>query len=162
MRWVSVAAVVVMGLPLALLLAGQAGLLAGTAPTDLGVRDGRLKAPSRTPNSVSSQADLWAGLARREEARIAPLELLGDGPATIGRLRAIVLSMPGAALVTDHPDYLYVRFRSRWLGFIDDTEFWFDPATQKVQVRSASRVGRSDLGVNRKRIEMIRARLPGA
>lgn len=164
MRWLSIAAIVVLGLPLAALLAGQAGLLAGHAPTDLGVRDGRLKPPSKTPNSVSSQADLWPGVVGRSKARIAPLALVGDGDgaATIARLRGIVLALPGATLVTDRPDYLYVQFRSRWLGFVDDTEFWYDPAAQQVQVRSASRIGRSDLGVNRKRIETIRAILIGS
>ena len=45
------------------------------------------------------------------------------------------------------------------MRFVDDTEFWFDPAAQVVQVRSSSRVGHGDLGVNRERIEHIRARL---
>lgn len=159
MRWLSIGAIALVALPLAALLAGQAGLLAGSAPTDLGVRDGRLRPPSKTPNSVSSQADLWAGVVGRDGARIAPLALVGDGDATIARLRAIVQAMPGATLVTERPDYLYVQFRSRWLGFVDDTEFWVDPATQVVQVRSASRIGQSDLGVNRARIEAIRGRL---
>ncbi len=161
MRWLSAATALALALPVATVLAGQVGLLAGSTPTDLGVRDGRLKAPSKTPNSVSSQADLWPGLARREEARIAPLALVGDGAATLARVRAIVLEMPGATLVTEQPDYLYVQFRTRWLGFVDDAEFWHDPAAQVVQVRSASRIGLSDLGVNRQRIEFIRSRLTG-
>ena len=63
-----------------LMLAGQLGAFAGRPPTDLGVRDGRLKAPSPTPNSVSSQAGLWPGHAQRETAQIAPLALLPAGP----------------------------------------------------------------------------------
>lgn len=159
MRWLSIGAITLLALPLVLVVVGQAGGLAGRAPTDLGVRDGRLKAPAPTPNSVSSQADLWPGLAHREKARIAPLALGGDGPATITRIRSIVLGMPGARLADERPDYLYVQFRSRWLGFVDDTEFWFDPVAQVIQVRSASRLGESDLGVNRARIETIRTRL---
>jgi uncharacterized protein (DUF1499 family) len=162
MRWSTIGTLIVAALPLALLAAGQLGLLAGRAPTDLGVHDGRLKPPARTPNSVSSQADLWPGIESRDEARVAPLPLVGDGPATIAQLRAIVVAMPGATLVTERDDYLYVRFRSRWLGFVDDAEFWFDPAAQVVHVRSASRVGRRDFGVNRARIEAIRARLSAA
>jgi uncharacterized protein (DUF1499 family) len=65
--------------------------------------------------------------------------------------------MPGAHIVERRPDYLYATFRSRWLGFVDDVEFWSD-GTQ-VQVRSASRLGSGDLGVNRARIETIRERL---
>jgi uncharacterized protein (DUF1499 family) len=159
MRWLSIGAVALLALPLVVVAVGQAGGLAGRVPTDLGVRDGRLKAPASTPNSVSSQADLWPGLAHREQARITPLAPGGDGPATLARIRGIAVGMPGARLVVERPDYLYVQFRSRWLGFVDDAEFWFDPAAQVIQVRSASRLGESDMGVNRARIETIRARL---
>lgn len=162
MRWIAVGALLIAGLPLALLLAGQMGVLAGRPPADLGVREGRLKPPAPTPNSVSSQADLWPGAAMREYARIPPYPLTGDGPATIAQLRAIVVAMPGATLVEDRPDYLRASFRTRWLGFVDDAEFWFDPAAQVVHVRSASRLGRRDYGVNRARIEAIRARLSQA
>jgi hypothetical protein len=52
-----------------------------------------------------------------------------------------------------------VQFQTPWLKFVDDTEFWYDPAAKVVQVRSASRVGRKDFGVNRARVESIRSRL---
>jgi uncharacterized protein (DUF1499 family) len=123
------------------------------------VRDGKLKPPSTTPNSVSSQAGLWVDHPRREEAAIAPLALRGDGPATIARLAQIAEGMAGARIVERRPDYLYVQFTSRLMRFVDDAEFWFDPATGVIQVRSASRVGRGDLGVNRARIEALRERL---
>lgn len=138
--------------------AGQLGFFSGQAPGDLGVRDGRLKAPSKTPNSVSSQADLWPGPGT-EYAHIAPLVLRGDATQTMAKLKAIVASMPGARVVESRSDYLYVQFTTRWMKFVDDTEFWVDPAAGVVQVRSASRVGRKDLGVNRERVESIRARL---
>jgi len=67
--------------------------------------------------------------------------------------------MPGARVVTKQSDYLYVQFSTRLMRFVDDAEFWFDPASGLVQVRSASRLGRKDFGVNRARIEAIRARL---
>ena len=139
--------------------AGQLGLLAGTPPTDLGVHEGRLKAPATTPNSVSSQASLFSGHPMQQQAMISPLPLQGSGPEAISRLRALVQAMPGAEVVTQRADYLYVRFHSHWLGFVDDAEFWADPANQAIQVRSASRLGASDLGVNRARIERIRAAL---
>jgi uncharacterized protein (DUF1499 family) len=149
-------------LAVVLFVAGQLGLLKGTAPAHLGVRDGRLKPPSRTPNSVSSQANLYPDHAMREYAQIAPLAVRGDAAATWARLRAAVESMPGATVVKSEPDYLYAQFSTRWLGFVDDAEFWFDPAAQAIQVRSASRLGRKDLGVNRARIEAIRAKLAAA
>ena len=146
-------------LAVALLLAGQLGLLKGTPPDNLGVRDGRLKAPSGGPNSVSSQAALYPEHPMREYAQIAPLALRGDASTTMAKLRAIVAAMPGAHIVKSDGDYLYAQFTTRLMGFVDDTEFWFDPAAGVIQVRSASRVGRKDLGVNRARIEAIRAQL---
>jgi uncharacterized protein (DUF1499 family) len=139
--------------------AGQVGLLQGTPPSTLGVRDGRLAAPSTTPNSVSSQADLWPGHPQAAYARIAPLPAKGDVAATMTRLRSVVAAMPGAEIVEVRPDYLYARFTTRWLRFVDDAEFWFDPAAGVVHGRSASRLGREDFGVNRARIEEIRARV---
>ena len=162
MRWSTIAITVAAALPVLVFVAGQAGLLSGRMPDDLGVTDGRLKAPSRTPNSVSSQFALWPGSPHRELAEVAPLPLRGDGPATIARLRQIVQAMPGAEIVTVREDYLYARFTTRWLKFVDDTEFWVDPRAQVVQVRSASRVGRRDFGVNRARVEAIRAALNAA
>ena len=149
-------------LGLLLVVAGRLGLLSGTAPSNPGVRDGRLKPPSRTPNSVSSQAALYPDHPMRESAAIAPLALRGDAAATLAHLRSVVQGMPGAKIVKSEPDYLYVQFATRVLGFVDDAEFWFDPAAGVIQVRSASRLGRKDLGVNRARIEAIRTLLAGA
>ena len=140
-------------------VAGQLGMLRGTAPTDLGVTDGRLKPPSPTENSVSSQAHLHPGHPQREYAEIAPLALRGEGPETIARLQRVVAEMPGAEIVESRPDYLYVQFTTKWMKFVDDTEFWFDPANQVVHVRSASRVGLRDMGVNRARVEAVRSAL---
>lgn len=150
----------VIGAALALLLAGQFGLLRGTPPDDMGVREGKLKRPSKTPNSVTSQADLWPDHPQRAYARIAPLTLLrGDGASTIARLVDVCKAMPGATIVTSKPDYLYVQFETKLMKFVDDAEFWFDPKGGVVQVRSSSRVGRKDFEVNRQRIEAIRTRL---
>ncbi len=144
------------------LIAGRLGLLSGTPPSNPGVREGKLKPPSRTENSVSSQAALYPDHPMRDVAQIAPLALRGDAAATLARLRSLVEAMPGAKVVKSETDYLYAHFTTRLLGFVDDSEFWFDPAAGVVQVRSASRVGRKDFGVNRARIEAIRAQLAGA
>ena len=74
----------------------------------------------------------------------------------------IVEGMNGARVVKSAPDYLYAEFTTRLMKFVDDAEFWFDPANKVIQVHSASRVGRGDFGVNRKRIEAIRAALAAA
>jgi uncharacterized protein (DUF1499 family) len=136
--------------------AGQLGWLRGRAPADLGVKDGRLKAPSLTPNSVSSQATLWPGHPRQAAAQIAPL---AGGAATFQRLKTMLATWPGAVVVTASDDYLYAQFTTPILKFTDDAEFWLDPAAGVVHVRSASRIGRGDFGANRKRIEALRARL---
>ena len=142
--------------------AGQLGLFQSSAPTDIGVRDGRLKPPSSTDNSVTSQAALYPDHPQRSYSTIAPLALRGDGPATLAKLKTIVEAMPGARVVSSQPDYLYAQYTTQLMKYVDDVEFWFDPAAQVVQVRSASRVGKSDLGVNRKRVEAVRAALAAA
>jgi uncharacterized protein (DUF1499 family) len=139
-------------------VAGQFGLLSGRMPDDLGVRDGRLKRPSATPNSVSSQAHLWTG-PLPEGTAIDPLPAPRGRADALARLTTAVQAMPGARIVRAEGDYLYVQFTTRWLRFVDDAEFWFDPAQGVVQVRSASRVGRRDFGVNLQRIEALRAAL---
>lgn len=158
MTWLLVTLVVVV---IAVFAAGRAGLLAGKEPTDLGVKEGRLKPPSLTQNSVSSQADLYPDHPMRAYARIAPLEFSGEGAAAIARIGRIVESTEGARIVRAEPGYLYVQFQTRWLHFVDDAEFLVDERAKVIHVRSASRIGRGDLGVNRARIEAIRARFAG-
>lgn len=163
MGWLKAVALGVAALPLVLLAAGQLGALRGSAPTDLGLREGKLKRPSATPNSVSSQAALWPGHPQLEYARIEPLPAGADGRATMRRLATLAAAMPGAKVVTARDDYLYVQFETRWLRFVDDAEFALledaGSAAGTIHVRSASRLGRKDFGVNRARVEALRARL---
>ena len=137
--------------------AGRLGLLHGSPPQDLGVRQGRLKPPATTANSVSSQAVLHPGQPRHTEAQIAPLRY-SDGPdAAMARLRALVEASRGARVEKAGPDYLYATFTTPLMGFVDDVEFWLDPAGGVIQLRSASRLGQRDLGANRARIETLRS-----
>lgn len=159
MKWVVIA---VLAVVISVIVAGQLGLLQGNAPTDLGVKHGKLKGLSSTDNSVSSQADLYADHPQRKYSSIAPLAVRGDGPATIARIKRIVEEMDGARLITNAPDYLYAQYTTSLMKYVDDVEFWFDPNQNVIQVRSASRLGKSDLGVNRKRIEAVRAALAAA
>ena len=157
-KWI---VIVTLALVVSAIVAGQAGLLQGKAPADLGVKQGKLKGLSSSPNSVSSQADLYPDHPQRKYSSIAPLALRGDSPATITKLKSIVEGTNGAKLITSAPDYLYAQYTTPLMKFVDDTEFWFDPTINAVQVRSASRLGESDLGTNRKRIEAVRAALAG-
>jgi len=115
-------------------------------PTNLGVKNGLLAPCRRSPNCVSSQAD-----PSDREHYVAPLK------ASMEDVRTAVEALPRTRVVLAHPNYLYAEFRSRLLGFVDDVEFFFDGAA--VQVRSASRLGRRDFGVNRARIERLRKML---
>lgn len=142
----------------ALLVAGQAGLFAGRPPAGLGVHQDRLKPPSATPNSVSSQADLYPGHPQQAYALIEPLPLRqGDAVASVTALAAVLRATPRITLVEQRSDYLRAQAQTRWLKFVDDLEFWFNPATGVIELRSASRLGRQDFGVNRARIETVRA-----
>jgi uncharacterized protein (DUF1499 family) len=115
-------------------------------PTNLGVKDGRLAACRRTPNCVSSQAD-----PADREHYIAPIPFTG----TMADLRRLVESMERATVITARDDYLYAEYRSKLLRYVDDVELYLDKGV--VHVRSASRLGRRDFGVNRRRIEALRA-----
>lgn len=143
--------------PVAVLLAGQMGLFSGQQPTHLGVTGGRLTAPSQTNNSVSSQANLYPEHPQKIHAAIAALRWREGG--AVASMQALVRALeaqPGITVIEQTPDYVYAQARTRWLGFVDDLEFWANPTTQVIEVRSASRLGQEDLGANRQRVEAIR------
>lgn len=123
-------------------------VFSGTRPDNLGVKDGRFVACKPTPNCVSSQAD-----AADREHYIAPIAFSGAMDA----LRRAVESMTRATVIREEGNYLYAEFKSAFMGYVDDVELLLDEKAALVHVRSASRLGRSDFGVNRKRIEQLRA-----
>ena len=146
------------GLVAAVLAGARMGLLSGQRPADLGVANGRLKPPSLTRNSVSSQADRYPEHPQRRYAAIEPLPLAqGNAAASLQTLAAVLRGMPGVVVVEQRPDYLYAQATTRWLRFVDDVEFFADPASGVIDVRSASRLGREDFGVNRQRVDAVRA-----
>jgi uncharacterized protein (DUF1499 family) len=125
-------------------------MFAGKRPDNLGVSNGRFAPCKRSPNCVSSQAD-------RSDAEhyIAPIAFRGGDAITA--LRKLLHAMERVTVVRDAPNYLYAEFKSKLMGYVDDVEFLYEPGAGLIQVRSASRLGRRDFGVNRKRIEEIRA-----
>ena len=131
----------------------QAGWFSGKLPEGLGVRDGRLKPCPDTPNCVSSQD--------RGSASLAPIAYRGGASAAWQRLTTIVETMPRTTVTQRTGNYLRAEASSRLLGFVDDVEFLLDENAGVIQVRSASRLGYSDLGVNRRRVEQIRALFDG-
>jgi uncharacterized protein (DUF1499 family) len=120
-------------------------------PGNLGVRNGRLAPCKRTPNCVSSQAD-----PADAEHYVAPIPFKGDAIAAV---RRAVEGMPRASIIQTQPNYLYAEFRTPLMRYVDDVEFFYDDQARVIHVRSASRLGRRDFGVNRKRAEELRSLL---
>lgn len=135
------------------LLAGIGGLfvlsLTASRPSGLGVTDGLLAELPASPNGVSTQAD-------DQSHWISPYGFDGAPDAAMNDLVSVVSSMPGATIVEQNETYLYAEFQSSFFRFVDDVEFLIEPETHRIHFRSASRVGYSDMGVNRARMETIR------
>ena len=131
---------------LALGLLGLFGC-AGEQPNNLGAQDGLLVPCPHSPNCVSSQAT-------DERHRIAPLTFADEPQAAWARLRTVLTGRADAALIEEQPGYLRLELRTTL--FVDDAEFLLDPVNRVIHVRSASRLGYSDLGKNRSRMEEIR------
>ncbi len=107
----------------------------------------RFAPPPRSPNCVSSRAD-----ATDKEHHIAPLQ-----GTTLDAVRAHMATLPRVKLEEEADDYLHYVVISAIFRFRDDVRF--EQEGDFVHVRSSSRVGHSDLGANRKRVEAIRAAL---
>lgn len=122
----------------------------GEAPP-LGIQNGRLFPCPDSPNAVSSHAT-------DETHAIEPLTTGGQTDQAWIRCRAAALAEPGSTLIRESPGYMRFEVSTRWLRFIDDLEFLADASAGQIQVRSSSRVGYSDLGTNRRRVERIRVR----
>ena len=120
-------------------------------PPDTGLTNGRLPPCPSSPNCVSSDA-------RDKSHRIDALELAADPAKVWAALKEAIAARPRTRIVTVTDDYLHAQEKSRIFGFVDDIEFHLRSAERIIAVRSASRVGYSDLGVNRKRVESIRRR----
>ena len=125
----------------------------GTKP-DLGLKNGELMPCPKTPNCVNSQA-------ADEEHYIKPIQFTGTMEEAKGRLLQILESEKRTKILAVDENYIRVEFTSALFRFVDDVEFYFpnkQDGERVIHIRSASRVGYSDLGVNRKRIEQIRSR----
>ncbi|MCC6138178.1 MAG: DUF1499 domain-containing protein [Bdellovibrionaceae bacterium] len=107
-----------------------------------------LKACPDKPNCVST-------VSTRREQSLLPLKFRGTLIESKDRLKKVVNSLSRTQIVKEDPSYLHFTFKSALFGFVDDVEFYLDEATQLVHFRSASRLGYSDLGVNRRRMEEI-------
>ena len=125
---------------------------AGTRPNNLGVKDSRLAPCPSSPNCVSSDdAD--------DGHSISSLQLALPPEQAWSAVYATVASLPRTKIITQSDNYLHAECSSAVFGFVDDLELHLRPAQNLVAVRSAARLGRSDLGVNRRRVESVRSLL---
>lgn len=129
-------------------------MFSGKRPDNLGVQDGRLASCGRRLNCVSSQA-----APDDAQRHVAPIPFKGGAAQAMAAARKAVESMRRATVIRYEGSYLYAEFKSRLMGFVDDVEFTFDEKAGLLHLRSASRLGRRDYGVNRARAEALRRRL---
>ncbi|MBI1310290.1 DUF1499 domain-containing protein [bacterium] len=130
-------------------IAGLAVLsLLARQPDNLGVRDGRLGDCPSTPNCVST-------FATSESQRMDPIPFDGTADATRARLRSVLSRLPRTTIVSEADNYLHAECATKLFRFVDDVEFLIDTDAGLIHFRSASRVGHSDLGENRRRMERI-------
>jgi len=124
----------------------------GSCSARAGVVDGRLGPCPLTPNCVNSEEGTRGGAA------VEPLSFEGPVEEAQAALLELLASEPRVSIVETQPGYVHAVYKTRLLRFRDDVEFRLDDATKEIQVRSASRLGLSDLGANRRRVEALRER----
>jgi uncharacterized protein (DUF1499 family) len=149
-------ALVVAGLAVHVATATGDTVFSWKRPDNIGVKEGRLAPPKSTPNCVSSQAD-----PADAEHYIAPIAFQGGAAAAMAAVRKAVEGMRDATIIRAEGGYLYAEYRTKLMRFVDDVEFFYDDKAGLIHVRSASRLGRRDFGVNRARVESLRARIGG-
>ena len=120
-------------------------------PDNLGLKNNMLLPCPKSPNCVLSQAS-------DPKHQIQPIHYSTSVETAKERLNQVILSMDGTRIITQDEVYWQVEFTTRWLRLIDDVEFYFPEFEALIHLRSASRSGYWDLGVNRKRVEEIRSR----
>ena len=124
----------------------------GQRPTTLGLKQNKLTPCPDSPNCVCSQ-DPDPG------HQIEPLAFDSSPNKAFAQLKTILTDMDNAEIINETRTYIYAEFTSSLLGFVDDVEFYLDKRAKVIQVRSASRLGKSDLGANQSRVNSIRKKL---
>lgn len=137
-----------LSLTLGLVLAGTA-IVNSCGSLPMGLQNGHLGPCPDRPNCVSSEAP-------DPDHKIAPLSFAGEPEQAFARLHDVVKALPRTTIVTADERYMHVEFTSLWFRFTDDLELLLDKDAGCIQVRSASRLGYSDLGANRERVEQLR------
>ena len=124
----------------------------GKIPSGLGLSDNLLAPCPSSPNCVSSNAT-------DDGHKVEAFVLSASPEVAWGVIREEAAALPRTTITEETPDYLHVQCASALFGFVDDFELHLRQSTGTVDIRSASRVGYSDLGVNRRRVERLRQAL---
>jgi uncharacterized protein (DUF1499 family) len=125
------------------------------SPANLGVRDGKLTPCPNSPNCVSTQS-------QDPRHQIDPIPYTTSPAEAKAALLHIIRSMERSKIITDDPTYVHAEFRTKGIGYVDDVELYFDQEAQLIHFRSSARLPYWDWGVNRKRMEEIRAAFEAA
>lgn len=124
-------------------------------PPSIGLQNGKLAPCPSSPNCVSTEATTALH-------QIAPILLAGTPAQAQDKLLAALKALPNVTIVTNRAGYIHAEFRTPGMGFIDDAEFVLSDGgagNSRVDLRSASRLGRGDMGVNRRNMEAVRTAL---
>lgn len=148
-RMIWIIAILIIGVPLVGTIVLRAWASNAERPTNLGITNGQLAPCPDSPNCVATQG-------ARPDQQMAPLAYTGPVDAAKARLLQLIQALPRVTPIADEGDYLAFVFRSQLIGYPDDVEFRFDDNAKVIHFRSASRLGRGDMGVNRARMEAIR------
>jgi uncharacterized protein (DUF1499 family) len=117
-------------------------------PNGLGANNGNLAELSKKPNNVSSQTD-------DKEKYVEPLNFIDDLTNSKSKVIGILDEYPGAKIIKNEDNYIYAIFTTGTMKYKDDVEFYFDENSNVIHYRSASRIGYSDMGLNRERYNAI-------
>ena len=121
------------------------------APDTLGLKGGKLAPCPKSPNCVCSEQ------VQPDDAEHYPQAIQGD-KAVWAKFKGIVQEQ-GGEVITDDGNYVHITFSTPVFHYIDDVELRFDKAAKLIHIRSASRMGRKDFGVNRTRVEKLKQAL---
>jgi len=136
---------------LVLLASVVMAIMSQKTPNDLGLQDGKLRPCPDSPNCVSSESDAQGD---KEHS----IEAIQGEKATWDKLKQVI-QHHGGEIQTDKANYVHATFSSSIFHYVDDLELRFDETNKLVHVRSASRMGKSDFGANRARVEMLKQAL---
>ena len=122
----------------------------GSRPDDLGIRSGKLKPCPPTPNCVSSMEN-----PSDKEHYMSPVAFSRSVPELIYVIKKSIENRPRTQIIKEEPAYIYFENTSLIMRYVDDSEFFVDEKKKELHFRSASRLGSSDIGVNRKRMSEL-------